>query len=124
MMSISAERTTWGTSGNLPCSAWLPTMMSWRSPVISPTARRMWSTCRFFIDLPDFVAGQHSDIRGRLAKARGAFIAPEHRREELAVLSVLQDLLPLVIGGDPDSRGVPAMQVREAVRADLPRRKA
>src|SRR6516164_10370244 len=92
--SISAERTIESAaSGQRPCSAWLPMMMNWRSPVTWPAALSTWSMCRFFIDPPDFVAREHAYVRRRLAQPGRRLVAPEHRGEEGTILRILEDPL-------------------------------
>jgi hypothetical protein len=52
---------------------------------------------------------QQAHVGRRLPQAIGAFIASQHHREQLAVAARLDDLLPLVVGGNPSSTLPPSV---------------
>ena len=54
----------------------------------------------------------------------GTLVAPEHGRIKAPVVAVAEDFLPFVIHLPPGSLRLPAVQVGEALRADLPGREA
>jgi hypothetical protein len=92
------------------------------SPVIRPAARRTWSTCCFFMKSPHLRLGQQADKWHRLAQSQGIVVAPQHRREELAVIGPRGDVPPFVIRRNPRALSTPAMKVGQDLRPYFARR--
>src|SRR5882757_3146587 len=76
------------------------------------------------MQLPHFLLREKPNKRHRLPQPHGILVASEHHREKHSVVLRLCNALPFIIGRAPSPLVLPAMQIRQHLGPDFPRRKA
>jgi hypothetical protein len=76
------------------------------------------------MQLPHFLLREKPDKRHRLPQPHGILVTSEHHGEKHTVVLGLRNVLPLIVGRTPSPLVLPAMQIREHLSPDFPRRKA